>query len=163
DPRIFGAGLLSSVGESRSCLRDKVKKIPLSVDCVNYSYDITKPQPQLFVTEDFAQLGEVLDQLADRLSFRRGGVFGLERAVEAETVNTVQFNSGVQISGLLKSFLTGEGGEPVYLKFDGPTQLAFANSELPNQGIAHHKHGFSTPVGMLKNHRRCLSTYSEAD
>lgn len=53
-PRIFGAGLLSSVGEAKMCLSPKVRKIPLSVDCVDFSYDITEPQPQLFVTQDFA-------------------------------------------------------------------------------------------------------------
>src|SRR5690606_13223703 len=30
-PKIFGAGLLSSVGESRSCLKEHVRKIPLSI------------------------------------------------------------------------------------------------------------------------------------
>ncbi|MCK6596989.1 MAG: aromatic amino acid hydroxylase [Bdellovibrionaceae bacterium] len=63
-PKIFGAGLLSSVGESKWCLSDAVKKIPLSLDCLNYSYDITEPQPQLFVTPNFQTLTLVLEQMA---------------------------------------------------------------------------------------------------
>ncbi|MFN8944649.1 MAG: aromatic amino acid hydroxylase, partial [Pseudobdellovibrionaceae bacterium] len=39
-PKIIGAGLLSSVGESELFLSDSVKKIPLSIDCLNYYYDI---------------------------------------------------------------------------------------------------------------------------
>jgi phenylalanine-4-hydroxylase len=162
DPKIFGAGLLSSLGEARECLNPKIKRIPLSVDCVNYSYDITEPQPQLFVAKDFGQLNVVLEDLAVRLAYRRGGAFGLDRALEAETVNTVQLNSGIQISGLLKSYDTGDSppGAPSYYKFLGPCQLSYAYQQLPEQGVVRHAHGFSSPVGLLKNHRRCLSTYS---
>lgn len=32
DPKIYGAGLLSSIGESISCLKDDVKKIPYSIE-----------------------------------------------------------------------------------------------------------------------------------
>ena len=35
DPKIYGAGLLSSVGESQNCLSEKVQKIPFSLDCIN--------------------------------------------------------------------------------------------------------------------------------
>jgi phenylalanine-4-hydroxylase len=164
-PKIFGAGLLSSVGEATACLDPKVKKIPLSVACVDFTYDITEPQPQLFVAQDFAQLGDVLEDLSGRLAFRRGGVFGLERAIEAETVTTVQLNSEIQISGLLKDYLESDDSSraPIYLQFAGPCQLALAYAELPGQGPAQHAQGYSTPIGMLKNHRRCLSTYTPPD
>lgn len=165
NPKIFGAGLLSSVGEARAYLNPAVKKIALTVDCVDYSYDITEPQPQLFVTEDFQHLGQVLGKLADRLSYRRGGIYGLEAAIEAGTVNTVQLNSGVQVSGVLKKFLISESRSdlPIYLQFEGPSQLALEYAELPGQGASQHSLGFSTPVGLLKNHQRCLSSYSAAD
>jgi phenylalanine-4-hydroxylase len=165
NPKIFGAGLLSSVGEARECLSDKVKKIPLSADCVNFSYDITEPQPQLFVAKDFEQLGEVLEDFATRLSYRRGGVFGLERAIEAKTVNTVQLNSGLQISGVLKDFLTSEdrAQTPIYLQFEGPSQLAVDGIQLQNQGTGRHPSGFSSPLGRLSLHNRSLSTYSPSD
>jgi phenylalanine-4-hydroxylase len=162
-PKIFGAGLLSSVGESRLCLSDKVKKIPLSVDCVNFSYDITEPQPQLFVAKDFEQLGEVLEDFAGRLSFRRGGVFGLERAKEAKTVNTVELDSGIQISGVLKNYFLTENPDvpPVYLQFEGPSQLSLNNTELEGHGIRRHAHGYSTPLGKLRLYNRGLRTYSQ--
>ncbi|MGE0527688.1 MAG: aromatic amino acid hydroxylase [Bdellovibrionales bacterium] len=165
EPKIFGAGLLSSVGESRHCLNHKVKKIPLSVECVNYSYDITEPQPQLFVAEDFAQLTSVLEDFATRLSFRVGGIPGLKRAIESRTVNSVQLNSGLQVAGRLSDFISSPVNEndPAYLKFEGPSQLAVGYQELPGHGPARHPHGFSSPVGLLRGETRCLSTFSAGD
>ncbi len=165
NPRIFGAGLLSSVGESRTCLESRVKKIRLSIECIEYSYDITEPQPQLFVAHNFAQLKAVLDELAQKLAYKRGGLFGLRRAIEALTVNTVQFNSGVQISGVLKEYLVDpkEHDLPAYVVFAGPTQLALSGQEITDQGPSRHIHGYSTPVGMLANQTRCLSTFSRSD
>jgi len=156
-PKIFGAGLLSSVGESAACLRPEVRKIPLSVDCVNFTYDITEPQPQLFVTRDFSQLGEVLEKLADQLAYRRGGVYGLNRAIEAESVNTVQLDTGLQIAGILKDFIADTQGQPIYLRFQGPCQLATDRRELPNQGTSRHEHGFSMPLGKPKPGSKTLS------
>jgi phenylalanine-4-hydroxylase len=160
NPRIFGAGLLSSVGEAKLCLSSKIKKIPLSIECVDYSYDITEPQPQLFVTQDFAQLGEVLETLSTRLAYRRGGEFGLKRAIEAETVNTVTLDSKIQIAGRLKNYIVDDHGRPSYLQFDGPSQLAIENREIPGQGSDRHTHGFSCPVGLLKGQSRPLHTFS---
>lgn len=165
NPKIFGAGLLSSVGEARACLDAKVRKIPLSVDCVDFAYDITEPQPQLFVTRDFGQLSEVLEHLAVRMAYRKGGTVGLERAQQARTVNSVELNSGLQISGVLESFQVTDSaaGIPIFLKFSGPCQLAAGYRELPGQGTRRHAHGFSSPIGYLRNGSRCLSTYNESE
>ena len=65
--KICGAGLISSIGEGRKCLDDSVKKIPLSLEAADTSYDITKPQPQLFVAESFPHVLDVLDQFGQRL------------------------------------------------------------------------------------------------
>ena len=83
-PKIFGAGLLSSVGESRSCLDPKVKKLPLTIDCINFSYDITEKQPQLFVVEAFEQLESVLQELAAQMAFRTGGPSAVENLYTAD-------------------------------------------------------------------------------
>lgn len=162
NPRIFGAGLLSSVGEATSCLDPKVKKIPLTIDCINYSYDITEKQPQLFVTPDFETLTKVLSELASQMSFKRGGVFGLQKAKNSFTVNTVELNSGLQISGVLKDFIT-EDEEPAYLQFEGPSQLSINMKEIPNQGRNRHPFGFGSPVGLLAGHSKCLSEFTDAE
>ena len=60
NPQIYGAGLLSSLGEAQSCLLDTTKKIALNLKCLNQSYDITEPQPQLYVVKNFEQLNEMI-------------------------------------------------------------------------------------------------------
>ncbi|MBL7545280.1 MAG: aromatic amino acid hydroxylase [Bdellovibrionaceae bacterium] len=160
NPKIFGAGLLSSVGESKACLEPKVKKIPLSIDCLKYSYDITEQQPQLFVTPNFKHLEMVLEEMACNMAFRKGGVYGLEKALEAKTVNTVMLNSGVQISGVLTEYIANP--EHIeFIKFTGPTQISFEDFELPDQGKEYHAVGFSSPIGMLKNFAQCPSELSD--
>lgn len=149
NPKIFGAGLLSSVGESRWCLSDKVKKIPLSIDCINFSYDITEPQPQLFVAANFAKLHDVLDELENRMAFRKGGQYALEQATISQTVNTIQVNTGLQISGQLVDYSPSD--KPAFIRFRGPCQLAFKGKELPNHGTSRHLHGFSTPLGLTNS------------
>ncbi len=170
NPKIFGAGLLSSVGEARNCLRPEVKKIPLTLECVDYTYDITEQQPHLFVTPDFHHLGVVLDRLAETMAFRHGGVRGLEKAIEAQTVNTVEFDSGLQVGGRLVTWLAAtdrsgeQNGNIAYLQFQGPTQLAFNGHELTGHGPKYHAEGFGTPVGFLKSHpTKSLSTFSPPD
>jgi phenylalanine-4-hydroxylase len=163
-PRIFGAGLLSSVGESRSCLDPKVRKIPLSIGCINYSYDITEKQPQLFVVEAFEQLEAVLQELADRMAFRLGGLISAQKALRSRTVNTLELESGLQISGILGG-LRLRGDEIAYLSFSGPTLLAKDHKVLPGQGIEQHKQGFGTPVGRVKleNSWRDLASVTKSD
>ena len=61
NPKIYGAGLLSSIEESQACLEKSIKKIPYSIDAANINFDITKTQPQLFVIPDFSKLSFVLE------------------------------------------------------------------------------------------------------
>lgn len=161
-PKILGAGILSSVGEAKNCLSDRVKKLPLTVDCVDYSYDITEQQPQLFVTPDFAHLSVVLEQLAERMAFRIGGSEGLNRAIQAKSINTVQFDSGLQISGVLAETIEANGGL-AYLRFQGRSQLCFSDQQLQGHGPDYHSQGYSTPVGNLKNFKNvCPSELSDS-
>ncbi|MCB0392619.1 MAG: aromatic amino acid hydroxylase [Bdellovibrionales bacterium] len=162
NPKIFGAGLLSSLGESRSCLSESVKKIPLTIDCINYSYDITEPQPQLFVTPTFENLSLVLEELAKKMSFQIGGIFGLERAQEAKTVTTVQLDSGVQISGILSSFYT-QNEDAIFIKFSSPTQISYNNKELSGHHKEYHAHGYSSPLGPLDKVGKSLNLCTKED
>jgi phenylalanine-4-hydroxylase len=73
NPKIYGAGLLSSISESVNCLQPGVKKIPYTLDAMYCNFDITKPQPQLFVAPDFKHLTSVLEQFAETMVFRKEG------------------------------------------------------------------------------------------
>ncbi len=147
--KIYGAGLLSSIGESVSCMKPDVKKIMYTLDAVNYAYDITQPQPQLFVTPDFENLVNVLDQFADSLSYRKGGAFGLRKAIECGMTCTAVYSSGLQLSGVFVGNRKEE--ELTYIQTKGGTALAFDNKELTGYGKTYHKAGFGSPVGKLKN------------
>lgn len=162
-PLIYGAGLLSSVGESFNCLRDQVRKLPLTLDCINVSYDITRPQPQLFVAADFPTLTRRLEEFSELMAFKRGGIEGLTKAKMAGTVTTAELDSGVQISGVLKDFRLDARGEPAYLQYAGPTQLAHQDLELSGQGPRHHAEGFGTPVGKLAGSGKSPSDLSETE
>lgn len=162
-PKIFGAGLLSSVGESKWCLSDKVKKIPLSVECIKQGYDITEPQPQLFVAPDFQTLHRVLEEMADQMAFRKGGLSSVKKAIEARSVNTVELDSGIQISGICIEASTDQNGKAAFLKWTGPTQLAYSDKELPDQGCQWHAQGFSTPIGRPEGTDKPLSQLTEQE
>jgi phenylalanine-4-hydroxylase len=162
DPRLYGAGLLSSIGEATHCLTPSVRKLPYSLEAVDVPFDITTMQPQLFVTPSFAHLIEVLEAFAATMAFRRGGLVGLERAIASGNVATFQLDSGVQISGAIASAARHEGA-PVYVRTAGPTALAIAGRELPGHGKAYHADGFGTPVGRPLRARRPLADCTDSD
>lgn len=170
--KIFGAGLLSSIGESQLCLQKHVKKIKFNLDCIHTNFDITEPQPQLYVCKDFKELENGLDQFAKQLSLSIGGVFGLKNILEAQTVNSVQLNSGLQISGKLKSFLVdqqnsknskGKNEEVQYIQFEGPCQLAHNFKQLSGHSSKYHAHGYGTPIGKLVGSKKCISDFNAKD
>jgi phenylalanine-4-hydroxylase len=101
DYRLYGAGLLSSLGESHFCHGPEVRKLPLSAACVDVGYDITRPQPQLFVARDFEHLHAVLAEVSGTLAFQRGGVDALRTARASRELCTVQLEGGVEFVGVL--------------------------------------------------------------
>lgn len=151
NPKIYGAGLLSSIGESSSCMNPNVEKLWYNLDTVNYSYDITKPQPQLFVTPTFQNLIDVLEAFANTMAFRVGGAESVLKAIECKNVATLVYNSGLQVTGIFTDLGLNEQNEVTFIKSTGPTALAFNNKELVGHSKAYHKDGFSSPVGKLSN------------
>jgi len=148
-PKIFGAGLLSSIGESQWCMGPEVRKIPYTIDAVHQSYDITKPQPQLFVTPTFEHLLDVLETFEAAMAWKKGGTKGLQQAIDAQTVCTAVFSSGMQVSGVFSDVQTDQLGRITYVKTQGPTVLSYQDVALPGHGADHHHHGCGSPVGPL--------------
>jgi phenylalanine-4-hydroxylase len=148
-PRIYGAGLLSSIGESYSCLQDGVIKLPFSIEAQHINFDITTRQPQLFVTPDFDHLNQVLEEFASSMAVMQGGLTGLSRAMQSGNLATFEYSSGLQVSGKLINFMDSFG-QPAYLSLTGPVILSASNSVLAGHGVEYHAYGFSSPVGYLK-------------
>ena len=150
DPKIYGAGLLSSIGESKWCMQDSVAKLPYSIDAAEQSFDISQPQPQLYVTPDFSYLMEVLEEFAETLSLRKGGGNGVQKLIDSNMVGTIELSTGLQISGKFSRVIKNDNNEVVYFKTEGPTALAYREKELIGHGIDNHPNGFSSPLGKLK-------------
>ena len=161
DYQLFGAGLLSSLGESRSCLSPEVKKLPLTADAILTPYDITRQQPQLFVTRSCRHLTQVLDEFAETMCYRKGGAESVQTAIYSEVVATCEYSSGLQVSGRFSRLLTNVLGREIYIGTQGPTQLAFRGRELRGHGIDSHADGFGSPVGRLCNLMKPLEEASE--
>ena len=160
NPKIYGAGLLSSIGESVSCMSGDIEKLPYSIYAMAYPYDITKTQPQLFVTTTFQNLVDVLETFADTMSFRKGGAYGLQKAIECKNVCTAVYSSGLRVTGIFTDFLPGADKEPVFIKTIGPSALAVNNQQINGHGKDYHHDGFSSPVGKLKRHAMPLEKLS---
>ena len=162
NPKIYGAGLLSSIGESAWCMTDEVKKIPYSLEAVHTSFDITKPQPQLFVTPDFAYLNQVLEEFANTMALRKGGLSGLEKLVESKELGTIELSTGIQISGNFTRAIAHEG-KPIYFFTEGKTALSYREKELIGHGTKHYPNGFGAPIGKLKGINIAIEDMSPRD
>lgn len=162
NPKIYGAGLLSSIGESAWCMTDNVKKLPYTIDAAYQSFDITKPQPQLFVTPDFAQLSLVLEEFANKMALRKGGLSGIQKLIDSNALGTIELSTGLQVSGTFTNVIENEG-KPIYIQVTGPTALSYREKELVGHGTEYHAEGFGSPVGKLKGINLAIEDMSPRD
>lgn len=162
NPKIYGAGLLSSIGESTWCMTDNVKKLPYDINAAYQSFDITKPQPQLFVTPDFAHLSLVLEEFANKMALRTGGLSGIKKLIASNALGTIEFSTGLQVSGVFTNVIEEEG-KPVYIQVTGPTALAYREKELVGHGTSYHAEGFGSPIGKLKGINLAIEDMSPRD
>lgn len=149
NPKIYGAGLLSSIGESAWCMTDEVEKKPYSIEAAHTSFDITKPQPQLFVTPDFAFLNQVLEEFANEMAVRKGGLSSIQKLINSKELGTIELSTGLQISGNFDQVIESEG-RPVFFQTAGATALSYREKELVGHRTADHYDGFGSPMGKLK-------------
>lgn len=162
NPKIYGAGLLSSIGESAYCMTDKVKKIPYDISAANQSFDITKLQPQLYVTPTFAYLNLVLEEFANKMALRTGGLSGIEKLIDSAALGTIELSTGLQVSGVFTKVIAHEG-KPIYIQTTGKTALASREKELVGHGTLTHAEGFGSPIGKLKGINLAIEDMSPKD
>lgn len=162
NPKIYGAGLLSSIGESAWCMTDNVKKLPYNINAAYQSFDITKPQPQLFVTPDFAYLSQVLEDFANTMALRTGGLSGINKLIDSKALGTIELSTGLQISGVFTNVIENEG-KPVYVQTTGKTALSYREKELVGHSTAYHAEGYGSPIGRLKGINSTIEDMSPRD
>ncbi|WP_282124517.1 aromatic amino acid hydroxylase [Algibacter mikhailovii] len=161
-PKIYGAGLLSSIGESAWCMTNEVKKIPYSIDATFKDFDITKPQPQLFVTPDFSYLSLILEEFANTMALRKGGLSGVQKLIESNALGSIELSTGIQISGVFSKVYEHKG-HPIYIELQNATALAYREKELAGHGIENHPNGFGSPIGKLKGINLAIEDMSPRD
>ena len=162
NPKIYGAGLLSSIEESKLCLLNKVEKRNYTIDAAQVNFDITKTQPQLFVTPNFAHLSYILEKFADKMALRTGGLNGVEKLIESQNIGTVELSTGLQISGLFSKVISFEN-KVIYIQTLGQTALASREKELNGHSIQQHPDGFGSPIGKLENTNLAIEDMSPKD
>jgi phenylalanine-4-hydroxylase len=146
DYRLYGAGLLSSLGESHFCHDAAVRKLPIDATCAELDYDVTRPQPQLFVTRDFAELHAVLDQVCAGFAFRRGGASGLRIAQDAAEIATVELDSGVEVTGVVAAF-AADGEVVRSFAMSGECTLAERGRIIAGHDRRAYPHGLEVVLG----------------
>ena len=162
NPKIYGAGLLSSIGESAWCMTDEVEKLPYNIDATYKDFDITKPQPQLFVTPDFAHLSLILEEFANTMALRKGGISGVNKLIYSKALGTIELSTGLQISGIFNDVIAYEG-KPIYIQTAGKTALSYREKELVGHGTETHPKGFGSPIGKLKGINLAIEDMSPRD
>lgn len=162
DPKIYGAGLLSSIGESAWCMTDNVKKIPYDISAANQNFDITQLQPQLYVTPNFSYLSLILEEFANKMALRTGGISGINKLIHSNALGTIELSTGLQVSGVFTNLIEDEG-KPVYIQTTGKTALAYREKELVGHGTLTHPEGFGSPIGKLKGFNLAIEDMSPKD
>jgi len=145
DFRLYGAGLLSSIGEGHFCQSAQIRKTPLSAACIGVDYDITRAQPELFVAKSFAELESVLEDVAATLSARVGGAYGLDVAKKSGEVATLELDSGVSVVGVVRAIEMHDGA-PCFVELAGPCAVARGGvllDAMPRSA------GYGLPLGAL--------------
>ena len=162
NPKIYGAGLLSSIEESKDCLSQSIKKIPYSIEAAETNFDITSAQPYLFVTPTFSHLSYVLEKFANQMCVRVGGLSSVEKVIESKKIGTIELSTGIQISSVFTRVISNDD-KPIYIQSSSPTALSNNNKELIGHGTDYHKDGFGSPLGKLEGINLAIEDMSPKD
>lgn len=161
-PKIYGAGLLSSIGESVSCMLPTVEKRWYTAEAVHTPFDITSSQPQLFVTPDFETLLKILDDFASTMAFKQGGILALDKGMSSSNTCTVTLNSGIQLSGKISNY-KNEKNEIAFLDLKGSCAIAYNFKEIPGMSAHRFPEGICLPMGAIDGVPQGLENCSELE
>ncbi len=92
----------------------------------------------------------MLDEFAQRMALRKGGIEGILKAIESGSAATCVYSSGLQVSGIFSEYILHQN-QPVYIRTIGPTMLSYNNKQLEGHSKDKHAHGFGSPIGRIKN------------
>lgn len=167
EPKLYGAGLLSSVGESQNCLKSNVKKIPLTIDCIKYNYDITEQQPQLFVVKTFSDLIDILNEFEKTMAFNnvkseknKSYQKQYDNESEITKLNTIQYNNenDRDLIELYQKFYNKE--------IETKKIVKILDKSYPNEWLLRYeiyKNNHQIKEGWVKELNKYLNSYQETN
>ena len=97
------------------------------------------------------------------MAFKVGGTQGLDKALRSNHTATIQYSSGLQLTGTLRRIIKDEHGEAIYIQTEGPSALAFENTELNGHGKITHKDGFGAPIGKIKDMKKSFDVHTDEE
>ena len=113
-------------------------------------------------TPDFAYLSLVLEEFANKMALRTGGLSGINKLIHSNALGTIELSTGIQISGVFTTAIEEEGN-PVYIQTTGKTALSYREKELVGHGTTKHAEGFGSPIGKLKGINLAIEDMSPRD
>jgi phenylalanine-4-hydroxylase len=97
------------------------------------------------------------------MAFRRGGLYGIKKAIECNNTSTAVLSSGVQLSGRFTEIIADSNEQPVYIKTEGNSNLSYNNNEIPGHSIDIYQGGFQAPVGKLSASNTPIENMTDSD
>ncbi len=116
----------------------------------------------MYVTPTFAYLNLVLEEFANKMALRTGGLSGIEKLINSAALGTIELSTGLQISGVFTNVIAHEG-KPIYIQSTGKTALASREKELVGHGTLTHPDGFGSPIGKLEGINLAIEDMSPKD
>lgn len=156
--RVYGAGLLSSLGEAVYCESPDVKKLPLGVECLDVPFDITRPQPQLFTVADFGALFDIAEQARAQLAVTHGPAASIRAAIASELPARVELSTGHVLHGTLSETGLRADGELAWLR--GKTACTLL---APDHAALMSADDLVLPLGTPEASRHVTALCSEAN
>jgi phenylalanine-4-hydroxylase len=113
NPKIYGAGLLSSIGEN--CMTPEVTKIPYDISAANKILILQTPTAVCYAYICVFEF--VLEEFANKMALRTGGLSGINKLIDSNALGTIELSTGLQISGFSARLL--HEGKPIYIQTTG--------------------------------------------
>ena len=80
----------------------------------------------------------MLEEFANTMALRTGGLDGVKKLVGSQNLGTVELSTGIQISGIFINVIKDQKGKVAYLQTSGPTALSNRDKELIGHGTLSH-------------------------
>ena len=94
---------------------------------------------------------------------KRGGKYGLDTAIKAGTLCTVEFENSIQISGIVSDYILNKKNDVInFIKLNGPSQISLNHKQIKNHDPLYHSSGYSSPIGNIQKYKKPIYQLSKS-